>query len=229
MKINYVFIDYENVQVQSLDLLNSEYFKVFLFLGANNTKLPISLFISVHAMAERVKLITLDRSGKNALDFYITYYLGTEVAKDSTGIFHIISKDSGFDPLIQHLKTKKILSARSPSIEEMPCFKPAVERVVDAIKEQHPISLLPEIKINEQKINNNSTLQEKSLTLQIIEFINNKKTSKPATRKSMLNTLQAKFGKEISLQNIENILNRLIKSEFIKMNGEKIIYIHSEI
>ncbi len=41
MKTNYVLIDYENVQVQSLALLKGGEFQVRVFLGPNNTKLPV--------------------------------------------------------------------------------------------------------------------------------------------------------------------------------------------
>ena len=43
---NYIFIDYENVQPLSFDLPKDYPFKVVLFVGANQTKIPIE-FISV--------------------------------------------------------------------------------------------------------------------------------------------------------------------------------------
>src|SRR5262245_21807547 len=36
---------------------------------------------------------------------------------------HIISKDTGFDPLINHLKSRKILASRSESVLELPILK----------------------------------------------------------------------------------------------------------
>ena len=36
---------------------------------------------------------------------------------------HIISKDTGFDPLIQHLKSKKIFSGRLQNISDIPLLK----------------------------------------------------------------------------------------------------------
>lgn len=58
--------------------------------------------------AAGVQLVRLTGSGKNALDFTLAYYVGRGVVADSTGHFHIISKDSGFDPLIEHLRSRHI-------------------------------------------------------------------------------------------------------------------------
>lgn len=122
MKVNYVLVDYENVQVKSLELLKEEYFHIWVFIGPNNTKLPVELVLAMQKLGDRAEYVVLETSGRNALDFHIAYYLGTLASKDASGFFHIISKDTGFDLLIQHLKSKKTFAARSASIEEMPCF-----------------------------------------------------------------------------------------------------------
>ena len=100
MKINYVLVDYENVQVKSLELLKEDCFQLRVFLGPNNTRLPIELVLAMQRFGERAEYIVLDNSGRNALDFHIAYYLGALVSKEPLGFFHIISKDTGFDPLI---------------------------------------------------------------------------------------------------------------------------------
>jgi len=40
MRINYVLIDFENVQPESLAVLQQDHFKVMVFVGANQTKVP---------------------------------------------------------------------------------------------------------------------------------------------------------------------------------------------
>jgi len=58
-----------------------------------------------------VQLVRLTATGKNALDFTLAYYVGRAVAADPTGFFHIVSKDTGYDPLIEHLRSKHIRAA----------------------------------------------------------------------------------------------------------------------
>lgn len=74
IKTNYVLIDFENVHVKSLSLLEGDHFRVRVFLGPKNTKLPVELVMAVQEMCNKAEYITLEASGKNALDFHIAYF-----------------------------------------------------------------------------------------------------------------------------------------------------------
>jgi hypothetical protein len=70
-----------------------------------------------------VEYVQISGSGPNALDFHIAFYIGQFAAQDPTACFHIVSNDTGFDPLIEHLKSRKISAARTPSIDSIPAIK----------------------------------------------------------------------------------------------------------
>ena len=123
MRKNIVLIDLENVQPESLACLAPEHFQVAIFLGANQAKIPTPLAMSIHRLGERAELIQISGHGPNALDFHIAFYIGQFAAQVPTPYFHIVSKDTGFDPLIEHLKSRKIAAARSPSIDNIPAIK----------------------------------------------------------------------------------------------------------
>jgi hypothetical protein len=63
----------------------------------------------------------------NALDFHIAYCIGVLSNREPSAFLHVISKDSGFDPLIGHLKGKRIPAQRSASIAGMPVIQRAPE------------------------------------------------------------------------------------------------------
>jgi len=131
MKTNYVLIDYENVAVKSLALLKGENYRVAVFLGPKNSKISADLAMAMQELGNKAEYIKLDASGHNALDFHITYYLGGLVAIDAQGKFFIISKDTGFDSLIKHIKQKGIDCSRAISIEAMLGVKaPSVKKEV---------------------------------------------------------------------------------------------------
>ena len=113
---NYVLIDFENVQPKNLELLEGHPFQVFVFVGANQTKVPMNVVKAMQALGENGKYIEISGSGRNALDFHITYYLGQLVTEDPKGHFHLISRDKGFDPLIRHLKDRKIRVQREKDL-----------------------------------------------------------------------------------------------------------------
>jgi hypothetical protein len=63
LKLNYVLIDYENVQVKSLALLKGEQFRVRVFLGPNNKKLPVELVLAMQELGDRAEYIVLETPG----------------------------------------------------------------------------------------------------------------------------------------------------------------------
>jgi len=128
MRSNIVLIDFENVRPDSLQLLASEHFRVLLFVGANQTKLPFETVEAIQKLGVKAEYIKIAGNGPNALDFHIAYYIGTLAATEPAAYFHIVSRDTGFDPLIQYLKNKKVLAARVEAIGEIPLVKVATAK-----------------------------------------------------------------------------------------------------
>ena len=243
MKTNYVLIDYENVQVKSLALLNGENgenFQVRVFLGKTNTKLGRDLVLAMHALGTRATYVELESSGPNALDFHIAFYLGELVAADSSAFFHIISKDKGFDPLIAHLKSRHVLAARSVSIETMPCFAqpqpkpkatpinaPTVEKP-KAKSKTKPITKAPTKSTKPTKPDKLSTPPlspnvESQIKL-VVENLAGRVTGKPASLKTLLSTIHARIGKTHPIEDAQTVQDELIKRNYVVVNGLKVSY-----
>jgi hypothetical protein len=125
LRPNIVLIDLESVQPASLGLLAPEYFRVKVFVGATQSKLSFELVAAVQHLGDRAEYVKIAGVGKNALDFHIAYYIGRIATEQPESFFHIISKDTGFDPLIQHLKDESILCGRWECLEEIPAVKSA--------------------------------------------------------------------------------------------------------
>ena len=109
---NHVFVDFENVNELDFAALGSKPATYALLLGAKQTRLETGLVEELMNHAGAVELIRLTSSGKNALDFALAYYVGRAAVLDPAGYFHIVSKDQGFDPLIEHLKSRRIRAYR---------------------------------------------------------------------------------------------------------------------
>ena len=123
MRTNIVLIDFESVQPASLSALAADHFKLKVFVGATQNKLPFDLVTAMQRMGERAEYVKIAGVGPNALDFHIAYYIGRISCDEPEAFFHIISKDTGFDPLVQHLKDQRIFCGRWPSLEEIPAVK----------------------------------------------------------------------------------------------------------
>jgi hypothetical protein len=211
VRTNYVLIDYENVQVKSLALLKEAHFAVRVFLGVKNTKLHKDMVLAMHEFGSRASYVELETSGQNALDFHLAFYLGQLAQVDSEGFFHIISKDTGFDPLIGHLRAMKISAVRSASIEEMPCFKPKAEATP-------PVSTTA--------VSGTRVVPERLFDLfkLAIDDLRKRKSARPRTEKSLKSTLRARFHKDVLDSDIDSVLRMLRKRGYVKLEGTKVSY-----
>ena len=120
MKTEFVLVDFENVQPKDLALLSGGSNKIKIFLGAHQSKIPVAIARALQAFGSDVEYIQVNGSGKNAVDFHIAYYIGQLAATVPDAHFHLISKDTGFDPLLKHLEEQGIFCRRSTSIAAIP-------------------------------------------------------------------------------------------------------------
>jgi hypothetical protein len=214
MNTNYVLIDYENVQVKSLALLKGEHFRIQVFLGPKNLKLHRELVFAMQGFGERGKYIVLEAGGSNALDFHIAYYLGVLAAADPTGFFHIISKDTGFDPLLQHLKARGVSAARSVSIEAMPCFSQVASSATgsnQASRGSRPKSAAVRSSV------------EDMITIALEDLIK-RKAARPRTSKTLRSTIHARCGKDLPAADIDAVYEALVARGYVAVDGAKVTY-----
>ncbi|NUM52670.1 MAG: NYN domain-containing protein [Candidatus Hydrogenedentes bacterium] len=194
MNTNYVLIDFENVQPKQVDRLKDGAFRVLVFVGPQQTKIPLEMASALQALGSGVEYIKLEKSGKNALDFSIAYYLGALSHHDPTAQFHIISKDTGFDPLIQHLKAKKVSVKRYAGITDI-----TVRKQSHAPAAGNPID-------------------------RVIKDLTRRKTSKPRTLKTLRSSILAHFKKELAEQELDDLMDALQKQGIVKVEGGKLAY-----
>ena len=193
---NYIFVDFENVQPKSFDFPEDYPFKIIIFVGVNQTKIPIELAISMQSLGHNAEYVIISGSGKNALDFHITFYLGKLYEKDPNGYFHIISKDTGFDILINHLKTKKALINRYNNIDDIPALK------------QSNCETLP---------------IDKKISL-IIDYLIKRGNAKPRKVETLSNTINSICARTLNNAQLDMIINTMAKEKIIVIDGNKITH-----
>ncbi|MFN4042676.1 PIN domain-containing protein [Limnobacter sp.] len=194
MRTNYVLIDYENVQPEAMAVLSKEHFKVIVFVGANQAKVTFEVASALQQMGERAEYIKISGNGSNALDFHIAYYIGLLASKEPEAYFHIVSKDTGFDPLINHLKGKKILACRSKDVTDIPIVKAS----------------------------NSKSPSEKIAV--IIADLKRRGASKPRAVKTLTSTISNMFQKQLSDEELQSLLLELQAKGIVSIAGTKVSY-----
>jgi hypothetical protein len=194
VRTNYVLIDYENVQPDTIGVLDQEHFKVIVFVGANQAKVTFEVASLLQHLGNRARYVKISGNGPNALDFHIAFYIGQIAASDPDAYFHIVSKDTGFDPLIAHLKAKKILACRSRDVADMPIVKAA----------------------------NSKSLPERIAV--VILNLQQRGASKPRTIKTLSSTISSLFQKALPDGEIASLLKSLQDKGYVTVSENKVSY-----
>lgn len=194
MPTNYVLIDFENVQPKNLELLKTHSFKIYVFVGANQTKVPIDLATALQHFGEDAKYIKISGNGQNSLDFHIAYYIGQLSFEDPKGYFHIISKDTGFDPLIKHLRAKRIRVQREKDLAEIPLLQ-----ISDTSDDKEKIDA-------------------------IVKNLSGRGQSRPRKIKTLANTINSLFTKKLDENELELLITKLKERQYITIDQDNITY-----
>ncbi len=194
MATNYVLIDFENVHPKNLELLTKHPFKVFVFVGANQTKLPFDLADSMQLLGNDARYIKISGNGQNALDFHIAYYVGELAGKEPDAQFHIISKDKGFDPLIRHLQSRKIRVKRERDLAEIPLLR------------------VPITTSSDEKI------------AAIVKNLGGRGQSRPRKVRTLENTINTLFTKKLDKDELSTLTKELQKRKLIVVNKGNVSY-----
>lgn len=105
--MKHLLIDFENLQPANLDNIPHDNTHIWLFIGAVQKSLPIELVQSLLRFGGRAHLVRIKKTGKNALDFYLSYYLGQITATDPEALIGIVSRDGGYDVLLEHIADER--------------------------------------------------------------------------------------------------------------------------
>lgn len=96
----YVLVDWENVQPQDVEILAlvPDATDVWIFHGKQQKKVDANQ----KAFQDRLTLVPVSRSGKNALDFHLSFYMGYITSRHPQARIVVIANDQGYGPMLEH-------------------------------------------------------------------------------------------------------------------------------
>jgi hypothetical protein len=194
VRTNYVLIDYESVQPEDLCALKQDHFRVIVFVGAHQHKVTFDTATALQQMGANAEYVKVSGSGPNALDFHIAFYIGQLAVKDPEAYFHIVSRDTGFDPLITHLKTRKLRALRIKNIGDIPLLKASGAK---------------------------STPGRIGV---IVADLRKRGAAKPRTVATLTSTISALFLKQLSPDEIGALVKALQELGYVSVSGNKVSY-----
>jgi hypothetical protein len=218
--MSHVFVDFENVHKVDEGILSQPEVHLTLLMGANQTKLDVSLVEKLLMHAGSVQLVRLGASGRNALDFVLAYYVGRAVMSHPLGSIHIISKDTGFDPLIAHLRSRQISAHRHEDFSTLTVggksvAKPSVAATKKVAAKKPAAEKPPEAK--------RAVRSEEKVIQVVLDRLRKSAQGRPKRKLTLLRHLQSGLGKEATAEMAESLLAKLSESGHVILDEKEAV------
>lgn len=199
MRTQIVLIDFENVQPDKLASVMGEHFRIVIFVGASQSKIPFEIAEWLQRLGARAEYVKISGNGSNALDFHIAFYIGQLLGSHPAAQFHIVSKDTGFDPLIAHLRSRQVKVERVPTIEEIsgrPSSAGSLSIAQPSPEKKQPFDA--------------STLTSAERIQLVRQRFQDPKYPRPKTVEKLSNTIAHLFHKQLSATEIQMVVRGLV-------------------
>ena len=203
--LNHVFVDFENVHQIDASVIGTKAMRFTLLLGARQTRLDAALVEKLMEHAASVELIRLASSGKNALDFALAYYVGRAVSANPAAFIHIVSKDSGFDPLVEHLRSRHIHADRHDSFATLTFSGPPRAATVPP---------------------KTGTAGHEELLTRVLERLRKNVTNRPKKKTTLLSHLKSNLGKDATEADAVKLLEMLLQAGHLRIDDKDAVTYH---
>ncbi|MFG6458668.1 PIN domain-containing protein [Roseateles sp. BYS96W] len=99
----HVLLDYENVQPSADELraIVPGASQVWVFHGPHQKQIEQRF----ESLGDDFTLVPISKTGKNALDFHLSFYMGYIASRSPEAEFVVVSNDKGYEPVLEHAKT----------------------------------------------------------------------------------------------------------------------------
>jgi hypothetical protein len=216
MKTSYILVDFENVQPDSIGSLDAAAFSIIFLVGAKQSYIEIDVIQALNQSGVHYDIERIEGNGKNALDFHIAYYIGRLSTESPDSVFHIISKDTGFDPLIRHLEKSKIVCRRWSAITE-----------IHSPRASHPKTTPPPREPLKRQAKTAAKQKPKisGYADEMIKNLEKRAGARPTRLKTLSGVIKSHFSaNNLTSAEVEAIIEELRKRNFIAVDGEKVTY-----
>lgn len=235
MSAHFVLVDFENVQPRNLGQLKSGAFKVMVFVGAGQSKVSLELAQALQAFGADAGYLQIAGNGSNALDFHIAYYIGRLAAQHPGAAFTIVSKDTGFDPLIKHLATLKIACRRVKAIGDIKAGEAKTQdtktETAAPAKPQKsaPAAAKPppskKAATAAPRKSAKAAVQPQPAYLQdVLERLKSMKAARPGTVKTLRSSIVSWFKPVMGETELDALIAQLERAGKIQVTGKKVGY-----
>lgn len=231
----HVLIDWENTQPNDADVraLVPEVTDLWLFHGPQQKK------VGAHhtSFGTRLTLVPIARTGKNALDFHLSFYMGYIASRNPQARFVVISNDKGYGPMLEHAESLGFAAgqigftkAGATAAKPLPAKKAAAKKTAAAAKVPakkvvaKPAVVASKAPAAKKKAN---TPQPKTLPQAVQHVLASLKrtSSRPTKQAKLLTAIRSLLGAGTSDEQVQVVLHQLLAGGQVEVDPKgSVIY-----
>lgn len=237
----HLLIDLENVQPTPADVAK--------FIGADgrawvfHSPQQVRRLPALKALGERVTLVPVVRSGNNALDFHLVFYLGHLAARHPAQEFVVLSRDTDYDIAIEHARmmmfsVRRIDSlqaqsaapaeplearAKAPVKKAVPARKAAARKApaAKAAPAAKPVKSAP-TPAPAPAVKNTKVKTVEMILADALQMI--RSGQRPARLTALERWVQARIGRQPAPEKVKLVVDGLVKAGAIRLVDGKLAY-----
>lgn len=244
----HVLVDLENVQppAELLDKLAPGFADAWIFHGPHQEKLSKTFKTLI---GERATLVPITRTGNNALDFHLSFYLGYVAAKHPDARLVVVANDRGYEPMIEHAvslgfevrregydaagktASKKAVPAKQTPGKKTAAKKIAAKKTPAAAKKpatkkkaSTKNKLAAAIAVPSKKSIASTAGDAPTAIRRVVKAFGKMGAERPQKRASFLRHLSSMLGKEASEETLRQAVSHLQKCNIVTIDGDKVTY-----
>jgi hypothetical protein len=231
---HFVLSDYENVQFTDAGGFKPGDCRIRVFIGQNQANVPVDLVKALLPFGSDADLLRISGTGPNALDFHIAFYIGRWATEFPGSTFTIISKDTGFDPLIRHLATQDIVCRRVQKlpVAANPSAAAATTPSVAVVKKTTPVkkavgknvvvTIMPAS--HAKPAATAAEANTKSRVTEALKRLKGMNSSKPTRMATLQSTIKSFFKPALNDKQLASVIQSLADSKKIVISNTKVTY-----
>lgn len=188
---HHILIDFENVPGVDLAPLVGQPVEVTLLVGERQKQMKIEQVTALLAGGAAMRLIKVGVIGRNALDLTLAYYLGRASLETPRAEFHIISRDTDYDAMIEHVNRHGIRVDRFETVAELEFVR------------RSPVA---KSAVGGSRIDD------------VIELLERNEASRPKTLKRLRSSIGSWFANDVSEQDLDDLVGALVDRRIIAVD-----------
>jgi hypothetical protein len=251
MPITYILVDFENVKPTADEVrqLRGDHFRLWIFRGPHQNKFDADMVEAWQPLGEHVRFTQSTKSGKNALDFHIAFCLGMvhreNVAANRLARYVVVSKDSGFDTLLECARSQGCNVTMAATIVEALAAAESIDLVqsftgggptpnsrgpVDRHDDSKPPLETRVAKLTSpaKKVAKKATTKRGKMTAddvaKVVDFLREQSKNRPSKRTTLEHHVVHILGNDVTEKVAQAVVDRLIQGKQIGVTNNKVEY-----